>query len=127
MQIFGTSGWQDRPPANLSTLAAYTSCLPREHVENLHVKSVVQPARTLHASTDPHHFIYAAPFYAVNEAGERSDGPRSTSVHIDKVLALLLARSAVVGMSHWPGWQTLAERSHSVCAAGGAAPLCYQV
>ena len=97
MQIFGTNGWQGRPPANLSTLAAYTSCLPRGHVENLHVKSVVQPARTLHASTDPHHFIYAPPYFAVNEAGERSDGPRSASVHIDKVCPQCTALLIIAG------------------------------
>ena len=32
--------WLDK--LNGSTLAAYTSCLPREHQENLHAKSIIQ-------------------------------------------------------------------------------------
>ena len=81
--MFGPGPWLEKP--NGSTLAAYTSCLPREHQENLHVKSIVQPARTLQASTDPHHFLYAPPFFAVNEDGERMDGPKTSKVTVAKV------------------------------------------
>ena len=91
-QIFGSSGWLQRPPGG--TLASYTACLPRNHSENLHVKTIAHTRHTLRAGADPHHFVYAEPYYAVNEDRERVDGAKSSHASMEKVSHALMPPGA---------------------------------
>ena len=81
--MFGSSGWKDKPLG--STLSAFTACFPRDHAENLHVKTIANTRHTLHSGEDPHHFIYEEPYYAVTTDRQRVDGAKSANVTIDKV------------------------------------------
>lgn len=51
---------------------------------NSHVKSIVQPRRTLRAVT-PHHFAHAGGESAVTENGEPFDGPWSPSISMSRL------------------------------------------
>lgn len=74
--VFGSSGLEKKPRTN--TLASYWQCAPDGHPENLHVKSVVRPARVNDTRTDPHHFKYRAPYVAKSAGGETVAGPKSS-------------------------------------------------
>ena len=67
-KMFGSSGHVFRP--NGGTLANYHHCNP-----NCHVKSIVNPKRTLRSTGDPHSFVYDSGFYAVDTNYSRVDGP----------------------------------------------------
>ena len=83
VQMYGSSGWTEKPRG--STLASFTSCFPQDHPQNLHVKTIANTRHTLSAGADPHHFLYAEPYYAVNTDHERVDGAKSGNVTVDKV------------------------------------------
>lgn len=102
--IFGTSGHRERPEGLVTR--NYTRRGRREVVVPIaqylkapgldptlsssyrpmcsHVKSVVQPARTLRPVT-PHDFVYRDDAMAVTERGEPFSGPWSPSVSIDRL------------------------------------------
>jgi hypothetical protein len=80
-RVFGSGGHQTRPKG-VSTLEAYTSCVPDGHPANAgnhnsHVKSIVNVPHTVAAGSNPHIFTYAPGFYAVNQQRQRRDGPFS--------------------------------------------------
>lgn len=62
---FGSSGYLSAPS---SQLAAYTRRFPLEYPKNMHIKSVVQPARVTRAF-NPHTFVYREPWFCVDEQG----------------------------------------------------------
>lgn len=64
-RIFGSSGFEKRPEG-LQT-QSFTKALPWDNVANTHIKSIVQPEKTIKAGPDPHHFIYKKGFHCVNE------------------------------------------------------------
>ena len=55
-QMYGSSGYLERP--GNSTLAAYTACYPRDHIENHHIKTIANLAYVESVGGDPHHFTY---------------------------------------------------------------------
>ncbi|KAL6770892.1 hypothetical protein ACKKBF_B33120 [Auxenochlorella protothecoides x Auxenochlorella symbiontica] len=81
--VFGSSGQTVRSP--LEPLASFWMCAPDQHSENLHVKSIVQPARVAGVTTDPHHLKYVEPYFAVNTTHDRVDGPKSERQALDRL------------------------------------------
>ncbi|GAB4813551.1 hypothetical protein N2152v2_000597 [Parachlorella kessleri] len=81
--MFGSSGLKERPKTN--TLSSYWKCAPEQHPENCHVKSIVRPPHVNDSTTDPHHFKYNKPLYAVNTRHEQVKGPKSKNVTLDRV------------------------------------------
>ncbi len=69
----------------LEPLASFWMCAPDQHSENLHVKSIVQPARVAGVTTDPHHLKYVEPYFAVNTTHDRVDGPKSERQASDRL------------------------------------------
>lgn len=61
---FGSSGYLKRP--SFSQLSTYVHRFPLEYTKNMHIKSIVQPAKTLEPS-NPHKFIFKDPWYCVDE------------------------------------------------------------
>jgi hypothetical protein len=61
---FGSSGHLKRP--SLSQLSSYVHRFPLEYGKNMHIKSIVQPSKTLEPF-DPHKFIFREPWYCVDE------------------------------------------------------------
>ena len=49
------------------------------------MKTIAHTRHTLRAGADPHHFVYAEPYYAVNEERERVDGAKSSHASVEKV------------------------------------------
>ncbi|KAL4442455.1 hypothetical protein ABPG77_005039 [Micractinium sp. CCAP 211/92] len=83
-RLFGSSGHVERPVGGV--LQSFTACTPAGYPENAHIKSIVRPQRTLGAAWSPHHFEYAAGYYAVNTNGTRVDGPLSSPPASDALL-----------------------------------------
>ncbi len=102
--VFGTGGHQERP-AGLVTrnyvrrgrtdvVVAYDAYLKAPGLDparagsywpmNSHVKSIVQPGRTLRPVT-PHHFAYRDGALAVTENGVAFDGPWSPTVSLSRL------------------------------------------
>ena len=92
---FGSGGHVARPPGGV--LESYTrrgdldAVVPYAHLRlpsgeyrpiNAHVKSIVDPRRTL-SSLSPHHFQYVAGELAVDEAGRPVAGPWSDRVSVE--------------------------------------------
>jgi hypothetical protein len=69
LQMYGSSGLQTRPENG--TLQSFTKCLPVQHKENLHIKTLANTRFTLGPQGDPHHFKYAPGKYAVNTRFEQ--------------------------------------------------------
>ena len=54
--MFGSSNLTEKPQG--STLAAYTACFPKDHPQNLHVKTIANLQHTLAAGAGEHaHYI----------------------------------------------------------------------
>lgn len=79
---FGSSGHLYRPRG--STMASYWKCIPRQHPENLHVKTIAN-TKYVEAALGPHHFTFSEGKKAVNENFELVDGPRSDSNEISRI------------------------------------------
>lgn len=79
---FGSSGHLYRPQG--STMGSYWKCIPRQHPENLHVKTIANTKYVQRAS-GPHHFAYSEGKLAVNEKFETVEGPKSASNEISRV------------------------------------------
>ncbi|KAK9813974.1 hypothetical protein WJX73_007576 [Symbiochloris irregularis] len=82
-QLFGSSGFLRKPSGG--TLQSYHKCFPRDHPENLHVKTIANVAHTLGPGPDPHQFTFKEGFFAVDEQMQPVEGPRSEQVHIDQI------------------------------------------
>ena len=80
---FGSSGHIHRPHGG--TLANFWKCIPLQHPENLHVKTIANTLYVDRASGDPHHFLYHEGKTAVNEKFEIVEGPRSSHHAISRV------------------------------------------
>lgn len=76
-RVFGSGGHVTPPPAGV--VASFTACVPPSDPESSHVKTIARSAvlATVEPCLGPHHFAYAAGFYAVDGAGRRVDGPTS--------------------------------------------------
>jgi hypothetical protein len=61
---FGSSGHLKRPSP--SQLSSYVQRFPLEYGKHMHIKSIVQPSKTLEPF-DPHKFIFREPWYCVDE------------------------------------------------------------
>lgn len=62
--VFGSNGHRTRPE---SQILAYRRRFIKTAVINSHIKTIVQPRYVKAASQDPHHFIFKAGKYCVNE------------------------------------------------------------
>ena len=80
---FGSSGHIHRPQGG--TLANFWKCIPSQHPENLHVKTIANTLYVDRVSSDPHHFLYFEGKTAVNEKFEPVDGPRSGHHDISRI------------------------------------------
>eukprot|EP00884_Botryococcus_braunii_P006926 jgi/Botrbrau1/16234/Bobra.0066s0020.1 len=83
-QMFGSSGLQTRP--HKGALQSYIKCLPEQHKENLHIKSIVNTRLTLGPRGDPHHFRYGPGKFAVNTKFQPVHGARSQTVSTERVI-----------------------------------------
>jgi hypothetical protein len=84
-RIFSSSGHKTKPQ-NVSTLEAYTRCIPdNQDSHNSHVKSIVNVPHTEGVGHSPHAFQYMPGFYAVNELEQRRDGAQSTPVSVTRL------------------------------------------
>jgi hypothetical protein len=79
-RVFGGGGHAVPPPGGV--VAAYTACVPPSDPESNHIKTIARSALllTVEPCLGPHHFAYAAGWFAVDGAGRRVDGPRSPHV-----------------------------------------------
>lgn len=66
--IFGSDGHRTRPSGLV--IENYVKGSPSDYVENLHVKSIVQPKCTLRTGGNPHCFTYQGGRFAVTEKHE---------------------------------------------------------
>jgi hypothetical protein len=76
---FGSSGHLGRP--SNSQLSSYVHRFPLEYRKNMHIKSIVQPSKTLEPF-NPHKFIFRDPWYCVDENFfpiAESEGPFTAS------------------------------------------------
>ncbi len=80
---FGSSGHVHRPRGG--TLANFWKCIPLQHPENLHVKTIANTLYVERASGDPHHFSYMQGKVAVNEKFVPVDGSRTETNEISRV------------------------------------------
>jgi hypothetical protein len=64
-RMFGSSGLKTKPA--VSTLEAYTACVPANHSENTHIKTLVNVMYTASIGETPHHFWFVKGKGAVNE------------------------------------------------------------
>lgn len=80
---FGSSGHVHRPRGG--TLANFWMCVPLQHPENLHVKTIANTFYVDRVSGDPHHFQYCEGKTAVNEKFEPVEGPRSSHNEISRI------------------------------------------
>ena len=80
---FGSSGHIHRPHGG--TLASFWKCIPLQHPENLHVKTIANTLYVDQVSGDPHHFLYFEGKTAVNDKFEVVDGPRSSHHEISRI------------------------------------------
>lgn len=80
---FGSSGHVHRPRGG--TLANFWKCLPLQHPENLHIKTIVNTLYVEQASGDPHHFSYLQGKVAVNERFVPVEGSRTDTNEISRV------------------------------------------
>ena len=80
---FGSSGHIHRPSGG--TLANFWKCIPLQHPENLHVKTLANTLYVNRASGDPHHFIYNEGKTAVNEMFKPVEGSRSSQNTISRI------------------------------------------
>lgn len=64
-RIFGSSGHKARPKGLM--IENYFTAIPKDHYENTHTKAIVQPARTMRAGSNPHHFVFKPGYGAVSE------------------------------------------------------------
>ena len=65
-------------------MRSYFKCLPLDDEQNKHVKTLAYVAHTERA-VNPHFFAYKEGYYAVNEVGEKTEGPMTEEVHVDQV------------------------------------------
>ena len=77
--LFGSSGHIHKPHGG--TIANYWKCVPSEHPESLHIKTLYVDR----VSSDPHHFLYHACKTAVNEKFETVKGPRSSQSKTSRI------------------------------------------
>ena len=80
---FGSSGHIHRPHGG--TLANFWKCIPLQHPENLHIKTIANTLYVNCASGDPHHFLYHKGKTAVNERFEAVEGSRSSRNEISRI------------------------------------------
>ena len=80
---FGSSGHIHKP--NGGTLANFWKCIPLQHPENLHVKTIANTLYVDRVLGDPHHFLYFDGKTAVNEKFEAVHGPRSSHHEILRI------------------------------------------
>ena len=80
---FGSSGHIHRPRGG--ALANFWKCLPLQHPENLHIKTIANTLYVEAASDDPHHFNYTEGKVAVNENFVPVDGSRTATNQISRV------------------------------------------
>ena len=80
---FGSSGHIHKPRGG--TLANFWKCIPLQHPENLHVKTIANTKFVEHASGDPHHFSYMAGKTAVNERFVPVEGSRTEKNEISRI------------------------------------------
>ncbi|KAK9814278.1 hypothetical protein WJX72_003319 [[Myrmecia] bisecta] len=81
--LFGSSGHLTRPSAGV--LASYYRCFSHDHPLHLHVKVIGNLRYLAGVGDTPHDFLYRDGKYAVNEAFQKTDGPRSKGVSTDRV------------------------------------------
>lgn len=81
--MFGPSNIYDIPPNKLM-IELLTSCAPRNHIENIHVKSIVQPRYTIDC-TCPHFFLYVQNKCSVETDFTPIEGSFSSSIKLDQL------------------------------------------
>jgi hypothetical protein len=67
-RIFGSNNHIEKP--NGLIIENYTTAMPRDDYENSHIKSIIQPERTIRDIGNPHAFIYKSGYFAVSENKE---------------------------------------------------------
>ena len=70
--IFGSNGWEQKPPCNQTS--AFIRYVPMERGKMDIVKCIVQPSMTINTLT-PHEFLYKKDAFAVGEHFDRVEGP----------------------------------------------------
>ncbi len=80
---FGSSGHVHRPRGG--TLANFWKCIPLQHPENLHIKTIANTLYVDRATGDPHHFSYLQGKVAVNEKYMPAEGSRTMTNEISRV------------------------------------------
>lgn len=88
LQMFGSSGFLQKPSGN--TLESYFKCFPRDHPENLHIKTIANVKYTVGPGPDPHQFRFKEGYFAVDEQMHIVEGPKTQQVHIDQVRASIV-------------------------------------
>src|SRR5262249_33045322 len=84
-QAFGTSGMARIPEGQL-LIETLTRCAPRDHPYNLHVRSIVQPARVT-GCHNPHYVEYGSGHVQVNADKLPFDGPFAPYVACEAIRA----------------------------------------
>ncbi|KRM90869.1 glycosyltransferase family 2 protein [Liquorilactobacillus cacaonum] len=82
-QIFGSSFLKKKPQGLLTNNFLYRA--KKDFRKNVHVKSIVDPRKTVGFLNDPHGAYYLPSYHAVNEKRQEIDGPFSESVSTNKV------------------------------------------
>jgi hypothetical protein len=80
-KIFGSNNHIQKPEG--LTIEAFTMGSTKEQAANKHIKTILQPARTLKAWRDPHSFVYKPPYFAVNEHHQYVNGPFNKDISWD--------------------------------------------
>lgn len=75
----GPSGHAARPPSG-GVLANYLSCTPWDWAVNQEIKTIANTRHALEPTTDPHSFVYADGYFAVDADGARIHGTRHAAV-----------------------------------------------
>ena len=70
--FFGSGNLLEKPKG--LTIENFIWASERTWCLNSHIKSIVQPEKTLSVGGDPHWFNYKKPFYAVSESGLKAEG-----------------------------------------------------
>ncbi|MGA8165194.1 MAG: hypothetical protein WB791_09255 [Waddliaceae bacterium] len=81
--MFGTSGVK-RIGNDELMIERLTLKAPKDHSENLHVKSIVKPS-LVKSCRSPHYCHFHPGYYQVNEDMVHFDGPRSPYISVDEI------------------------------------------